>query len=103
MNAAVELVGRSVAGRVGIVDDRLVGHEQSDDVGQLSWMREIDRVRCAVDNHKDPMVFGLTGNFLDARRTREQRIPAPGNDKRWRNQWVKVFFFGSSAFRCRSS
>jgi hypothetical protein len=66
----VELVGTRGAGRVGIVDDGFVGHEQSDHVGQLSWMREIDGVGRAIDDNKQTMVFLLTGYFLDARRAR---------------------------------
>jgi hypothetical protein len=44
VNAAVELIGACGAGRVGVVDDGLVGHEQSDHICQLSGMREIDGV-----------------------------------------------------------
>ena len=53
MNPSMHLVCACIARRVGIVDDGLVGHEQSDDVGQLSGMREVDGVSRSVDDDED--------------------------------------------------
>jgi hypothetical protein len=80
---SVEFVGPCGAGRVGIVSDGLVSHEKSDDVGQLTWVREVDCVSRSVDHDKDAMVFLLARNFLYARRTRHQRVPTSGNDQHW--------------------
>ena len=79
----MQLVSTCRSRRVWIVDDRLVFHEQSDHVGQLSGMGEVDRVGRPVDDNKNAMVFLLTGDLLDARWTWEQRIPTSGNDQRW--------------------
>ena len=60
----------------------LIGHELSDDVGQLSWVREIDGVGRSVDGDEDDAVFYLFRDFLDACWTRHQRVAGPGNDQR---------------------
>ena len=83
MNSSVELIGTGRPGRVGVVDDGLVRHEESNYVGQLPRMGEIDGVSRPIDHDEDAVVFRLTGHFVDARRTREQWVPAPGNDERW--------------------
>ena len=56
----MELVRPRGAGRVGIVDDGLISHEQSDDIGELTWVREVDCVSRSVDHDKDAMVLLLS-------------------------------------------
>ena len=53
-----------ISGRVGIIDDRLVGHELSDDIGQFSWVREVDGVGRSIDDDEDDAVFYLSRDFV---------------------------------------
>lgn len=82
MDAAIELEGACSSFRIGIIDNRLVGHELSDDVGQLSWVREIDSVSRSVDSDEDDAVFNLLRDFADARWARHERIASPGHCQR---------------------
>ena len=79
----MELIGAGRPWRVGVIDDRLVGHEQSNDIGQLAWVREIDGVSRAIDHDEEAVVFGLTGHLVDARRARHQRVAGSGDNQRW--------------------
>jgi hypothetical protein len=75
-----------VSWRVRIVNDGLISHELSDDVGQLAWVREIDRVGRSVNGDEDDAVFYLFRDFLDACWTRHQRVATAGNHQRWHIQ-----------------
>ena len=79
MDSAIQLKGACVSFRVGIIDDGLIGHELSDDVGQLSWVREIDSVSRSVDRNEDDAVVNLLRDFADARWAGHQRIASPGH------------------------
>ena len=78
VDSAIKLKGACVPGRVGIIDDRLIGHELSDDIGQLSWVREVDSVSRSVDRDEDDAVFNSLRDFADARWAGHQRIAGPG-------------------------
>src|SRR6478735_3636967 len=59
VGAAVDLVAAGVPGRVGVVDDGLIGHEEADDVGQLPGVAEVDGVRSTFDHHQEHVGVGL--------------------------------------------
>ena len=89
----MELEGACGSGRVGIIDDGLIGHELSDDVGQLSWVREVDCVSRSVDRDEDDAVFYLLRDFSGC-------APGPASTDRESRQLTSV---GTSKASSRSS
>jgi hypothetical protein len=59
MHSPMNLVDTREAGGVGVIDDGQVVHEEPDDIGQLAWMAEVDRMRCVLDPHHEHMVVAL--------------------------------------------
>ena len=75
MYAAMDLVRGGVAGRVRVVHDRLVSHEQTDHVRQLTRVAEVDRVGGSLDHREHDRVRGAAGDLLDSAGAGHQRVP----------------------------
>ena len=76
----MDLIGPRISGRVRIVNDGPISHELSDDVRQLSGVREVDGVSGTVDDNEDNAVVNLLRHLLDTCSTWQQGVTASGND-----------------------
>ena len=77
VGTAMDFLGSGVSRGGRVVDDRLVGHEQSDDVSQLAWMTEVDGVSGTFDHDEQRMAVGPAGHVLNPGWGRHQRIAVP--------------------------
>lgn len=71
-----------VTGRFGIVADWSVGHERSNDMGQLSGMAEVDGMRCPLDHDQHHFAVLLLRDLLNSSRSRHEWIAVSDYDQR---------------------
>jgi hypothetical protein len=70
-------VGPSHSRSVRIVDDPPVGHEETDDIGQLVRVAEVDRVLGALDDDEQRVVHRLPGDLPQALAAGHERVALP--------------------------